>query len=83
VCHWGASSGGFPYRRPLSHRLEFADGSVVELERQMQSAKVEQAIRKHLSAGHGIRTVATMVGVGSGTVQMVKREMVAPMTDAA
>ena len=31
--------------------------------------------QEHLSAGNGILKVATMVGVGSGTVQRVKREM--------
>jgi hypothetical protein len=33
--------------------------------------KVENAIRTHLSAGHGILKVARLVGVGSGTVQRV------------
>ena len=37
---------------------------------------MENAIREHLSAGHGIFKVAAMVGVGSGTVQRVKRELV-------
>jgi DNA invertase Pin-like site-specific DNA recombinase len=37
--------------------------------------KVEEAIRQQLDAGHGILKVAKIVGVGSGTVQRVKREM--------
>ena len=37
--------------------------------------KVEDAIRQQLSAGHGMLKVAKIVGVGSGTVQRVKREM--------
>jgi DNA invertase Pin-like site-specific DNA recombinase len=45
--------------------------------------KVEEAIRHHLSAGHGILKVAKIVGVGSGTVQRVKREMVVHMAEAA
>ena len=45
--------------------------------------KVEDAIRRHLSAGNGILKVARMVGCGSGTVQRVKREMVATMAEAA
>jgi len=45
--------------------------------------KVEEAIRKHLAAGHGILKVAKIVGVGSGTVQRVKREMVAQLAEAA
>jgi DNA invertase Pin-like site-specific DNA recombinase len=46
-------------------------------------AKVEASIRLHLNAGHGILKVAKIVGVGSGTVQRVKREMVAHMAEAA
>jgi DNA invertase Pin-like site-specific DNA recombinase len=45
--------------------------------------KVEEAIRHQLSAGHGILKVAKIVGVGSGTVQRVKREMVAHVAEAA
>jgi DNA invertase Pin-like site-specific DNA recombinase len=37
--------------------------------------KTEQAIRDQLSAGHGMLKVAKLVGVGSGTVQRVRREM--------
>jgi DNA invertase Pin-like site-specific DNA recombinase len=37
--------------------------------------KVENAIRTHLGAGKGILKVAALVGVGSGTVQRVQREM--------
>ena len=37
----------------------------------------------HLSAGNGILKVAALVGVGSGTVQRVKREMAATMAEAA
>jgi DNA invertase Pin-like site-specific DNA recombinase len=40
-------------------------------------SKVEEAIRQQLGAGHGILKVAKIVGVGSGTVQRVKREMAA------
>ena len=45
--------------------------------------KVEEAIRHQLSAGHGILKVAKIVGVGSGTVQRVKREMVAHVAETA
>jgi hypothetical protein len=44
---------------------------------------VEKAIREHLSAGNGILKVAAMVGVGSGTVQRVKREMAVELAKAA
>jgi hypothetical protein len=36
---------------------------------------IEDAIRRHLSAGNGILKVAALVGVESETVQRVKREM--------
>jgi DNA invertase Pin-like site-specific DNA recombinase len=36
-------------------------------------AKVEERIREELAAGHGILKVASMVGVGSGTVQRVAK----------
>jgi hypothetical protein len=45
--------------------------------------KVEDAIRTHLSAGNGILKTAVLVGVGSGTVQRVKREMADPMVGTA
>ena len=44
---------------------------------------VETAIREHLSAGNGILKVAAIVGVGSGTVQRVKREMARQLAEAA
>ncbi len=47
------------------------------------STKVENAIRTHLSAGNGILKVAALVGVGSGTVQRVKREMAEQLEEAA
>jgi hypothetical protein len=39
--------------------------------------KTEDAMRQQLGAGHGILKVAKIVGVGSGTVQRIKREMAA------
>jgi hypothetical protein len=45
--------------------------------------KVENAIRTHLSAGKGILKVAALVGVGSGTVQRVKRAMADELAEAA
>jgi hypothetical protein len=44
--------------------------------------KIEDAIRRHLSAGNGILKVAALVGCGSGTVQRVKREMVGKLVTA-
>jgi DNA invertase Pin-like site-specific DNA recombinase len=48
-----------------------------KLGRPMIGNKVEDAIRQQLDAGHGILKVARIVGVGSGTVQSIKREMAA------
>ena len=45
--------------------------------------KVENAIRTHLSAGNGILKTAALIGVGSGTVQRVKREMAGELAQAA
>jgi len=54
-----------------------------KLGRPKVSNKVEEAVREHLSVGHGVLKVAAMVGVGSGTVQRVKREMIGQMVEAA
>ena len=51
--------------------------------RKRVSPKIEDAIRSHLSAGNGILKVAALVGVGSGTVQRVKREMLKHLEEAA
>src|SRR5215469_18697480 len=42
------------------------------------SAKVEAAIRETLASGKGIHSTARECGVGTGTVQRVKREMAVP-----
>jgi hypothetical protein len=47
------------------------------------SPKIENAIRSQLKAGNGILKVAALVGVGSGTVQRVKREMADHLAKAA
>jgi DNA invertase Pin-like site-specific DNA recombinase len=52
-----------------------------KLGRPKVSAKIEAAILEHLRAGNGMLKVAAMVGVGSGTVQRVKREMVAQFAE--
>jgi DNA invertase Pin-like site-specific DNA recombinase len=54
-----------------------------KLGRPKVSPKVENAIRTHLSAGNGILKVAALVGVGSGTVQRVKKEMAGQLAEAA
>jgi DNA invertase Pin-like site-specific DNA recombinase len=47
------------------------------------SRKVEEAVRQQLSAGHGILKVAKLTGVGSGTVQKVKRQIAAQAAEVA
>jgi DNA invertase Pin-like site-specific DNA recombinase len=47
------------------------------------SPKIEDAIRRHLSAGNGILKVAALVGCGSGTEQRVKREMAFVLAETA
>src|SRR3984957_15778436 len=54
-----------------------------KLGRPKVSPKTEDAIRRHLSAGNGILKVAALVGVGSETVQRVKREMTGELAKAA
>jgi DNA invertase Pin-like site-specific DNA recombinase len=54
-----------------------------KLGRPKVSSKVENAIRSQLKAGNGILKVAALVGVGSGTVQRVKREMADGMAKTA
>ena len=56
---------------------------VKKLGRPSVGRKVEETIRRQLGAGHGMLKVAKMVGCGSGTVQRVKREMAATVTEAA
>jgi DNA invertase Pin-like site-specific DNA recombinase len=50
-------------------------GGKKTLGRPQVGRRVEQAIRQQLEAGHGMLKVTKIVGVGSGTVQRVKREM--------
>ena len=40
------------------------------------NAKIEDRVRQQLAKGSGILKTAKVVGVGSGTVQRIKREMV-------
>jgi DNA invertase Pin-like site-specific DNA recombinase len=56
---------------------------IKKLGRPSVGRKVEDAIRQQLATGHGILKVAKLVGVSSGTVQRVKKEMVVQLDDAA
>ncbi len=55
--------------------LERARAKGVRLGRKPVSPKVERAIKDRLTAGVGMLKIAAELGVGSGTVQRVKREM--------
>ena len=55
--------------------LERAKASGVKLGRKPIAPKVEKAIRERLTAGMGMLKIAAELGVGSGTVQRVAREM--------
>ena len=54
-----------------------------KLGRPKVAPKIKDAIRRHLSTGNGILKAAALVGVGSGTVQRVKREMAGELAEAA
>jgi len=54
---------------------------VKKLGRPKVGKKVEEAIREHLAAGHGILKVAAIVG--SGTVQRIRKEMAGQLAKAA
>jgi DNA invertase Pin-like site-specific DNA recombinase len=56
---------------------------IKKLGRPQVGERIEETIRRQPGAGHGILKVAKLVGVGSGTVQRVKREMAATVTEAA
>jgi len=71
-------AGSFVARRacalpPPASRVR-AEGKKT-LGRPKVGSKVEETIRQQLAAGHGILKIAKLLGVGSGTVQRVKREM--------
>ena len=54
-----------------------------KLGRPKVSPKVENAIRTHLVARNGILKVTTLAGAGNGTVQRIRRELVATRAAAA
>jgi DNA invertase Pin-like site-specific DNA recombinase len=78
-----ASVFGEQERSMLRSRVLAGLDRVRQQGKKLGRPKVENAIRNHLSAGNGILKVAALVGVGSGTVQRVKREMVEQLAMAA
>jgi hypothetical protein len=67
----------------LRDRVIAGLGRVRQQGRRKLPPKVEDAIRRHPSAGKGILKVAALVGVGSGTVQRVRRKMTLEAAKAA
>ena len=57
--------------------LARARAAGVTLGRRKVASSIEDRIRERLNAGQGILKTAAEIGVGSGTVQRVKREMLA------
>ena len=76
-------AGKIDHTQPRSGRPGSRPSAGEEARSPEGSPKVEDAIRRHLSAGNGILKVAALVGVGSGTVQRVKKEMVGELAEAA
>jgi hypothetical protein len=79
---------GRPYRRPGALRPERASVSLVVLAspkslphrerndsegRPRVAERLEKAVLHELGKGHGIHTVARVVGVGTGTVQRIMK----------
>jgi DNA invertase Pin-like site-specific DNA recombinase len=63
--------------------LDRARAAGVKLGRKPVAKSVEKAIRERLTAGTGMLKIAAEMGVGSGTVQRVAKEMRAAATVAA
>jgi hypothetical protein len=59
----------------LARAREHGTRSGKPIGRPMLSTKLEAAVRRHLHRGTGILKTARLVGVGSGTVQRIRREM--------
>jgi DNA invertase Pin-like site-specific DNA recombinase len=56
-------------------RRDAAGRKLKALGRPRLSLQLEQQIKDQLTTGHGILKVASIVGVGSGTVQRIKRDL--------
>jgi DNA invertase Pin-like site-specific DNA recombinase len=61
----------------LARAREHGTKSGKPIGRPTLSPKLAAAVRRHLRAGTGILKTARLVGVGSGTVQRIRREMAA------
>jgi DNA invertase Pin-like site-specific DNA recombinase len=70
-------------RQRINAGLKRAVEAGKTLGRPRTSDKVEKRIQEHLRAGKGINKVARELGVGTGTVQRIAREMDGPFADAA
>ena len=56
-------------------RRDAAGRKLKAIGRPRLSLQLEQQIKDQLTTGHGILKVASIVGVGSGTVQRIKRDL--------
>ena len=82
ACVFGEHEREMIWARVVAGLNRVGEQGVKKLGRPSVGRKVEETIRQQLGAGHGILRVAKIVGVGSGTVQQVKRTMVSTMGEA-
>jgi hypothetical protein len=73
----GGSATAIPGSSRVKAGIDRARANGVHIGRKPTPAKVEAAIREKLAAGVGMLKVAAQCHVGSGTVQRIKREMMA------
>jgi DNA invertase Pin-like site-specific DNA recombinase len=70
-------------RQRINAGLKRAKAQGKQFGRPRIDAAIEKRIQAQLRGGKGILKVARELGVGSGTVQRVRREMTGPFADAA
>ena len=70
-------------RQRINAGLKRAKARGKQLGRPRIDATIEKRIQAQLRGGKGILKVARELGVGSGTVQRVRREMTGPFADVA
>jgi DNA invertase Pin-like site-specific DNA recombinase len=70
-------------RQRINAGLKRAKAQGKQLGRPRIDAAIEKRIQAQLRGGKGILKVARELGVGSGTVQRVRREMTGPFADVA
>jgi DNA invertase Pin-like site-specific DNA recombinase len=83
ACVFGELERAMIRARVVAGLNRVREQGIKKLGRPPVGRKIEEIIRRHLGAGHGILKVAKMVGCGSGTVQRVKRAMAMSLVEAA